>query len=258
VINRCNRLIYVARRVRDPAGHWVTRAWMVIQAGASATRTLQTQNRVFYLYAFSKDRRLTWTGQGRPGSISRPVIQRAFTHTSGPLNGPEMRFVSFARKEISAGNTSFTQTFTCRNAGGGGSAEEEGGGQGGGQGGGGQGSGEGGGRDPGVGDPGGRPQVGGIPPALSALKGRSVWVRTKTTPSTDYCAMLRRLGMTVRCQYGQHTSSLNTVILRCPDHDGGVASELKRYLGLVDLSTNNWQRENVCGQYHEITIYVNR
>jgi len=153
VINRCNRLIYVARRVRDPAGHWVTRAWMVIQAGASATRTLQTHNRVFYLYAFSKDRRLTWTGQGRPGSISRPIIQRAFTHSSGPLDGPEMRFVSFARKEISAGNTSFTQTFTCRNAGGGGSAEEEGGGQGVG----GQGGGQGGGRDPGVGDPGGRP-----------------------------------------------------------------------------------------------------
>jgi uncharacterized membrane protein len=252
VVNRCDRLIYVARRVRDPGGFWITRAWMVIQAGASMRRNLRTYNRVFYLYAFSADRRLTWSGQDKSGSISRPVIQRAFTHTSGPLNGPEMRVVSFARKEIRQGGSSFTQSFSCTNVGGGGSsAEEEGGGQVGG-------GGEGGGRDPGVGDPGGGPQLGGIPPALAALKGRNAWVLTKTVPATDYCAMLRRLGMTVRCRYEQHASNLNTIILRCPDHDASVAEALKRYLGLTDLKTNNWQRENACGQYHEITIYVNR
>jgi uncharacterized membrane protein len=246
VVNRFNRLIYVARRVRDPAGHWVTRAWMVIRAGQRASRNLRTHNRVFYLYAFSADRKLTWSGRNKAGSIRRPVIQRAFTHTSGPLEGPEMRYVSFAKKEIRSGGSRFTQSYSCPNAGGSG-AEEEGAG----------GGAEGGGRDPGIGDPGGA-QVGSISPALRALKGRKVWLLTKTVPQRDYCAMLRRLGMVVRCRYEQHASNLNTVILRCPDHDASVATELKRYLGLTDLRTNNWQRENACGRYHEITIYVNR
>jgi uncharacterized membrane protein len=290
VINRCNRLIYVARRVRDPEGFWITRAWMVIRAGARASRNLRTRNRVFYLYAFSADRRLTWSGRNKRGSVRRPVIQRRFTHTSGPLYGPQMRFVSFAKKTIRQGTVRFTQTFYCANAGGasrgGGSAvgegEGEGGGQGGGTGGGGTGGGgmggggaEGGGRDPGVGDPGGGqgggsqgggsqgggsggPQLGAIPPALTALKGRKVWVSTKSTPARDYCAMLRRLGMTVRCSYEQHTGRLNTVILRCSDHDAGVADDLKRYLGLTNLPTNNWQRDSGCGRYNEITIYLNQ
>ena len=70
--------------------------------------------------------------------------------------------------------------------------------------------------------------------------------------------MLTRAGMQVRCRYERHTSTLHTVILRCPDHDAGHAAALKRYLGLGDLQTKNWQRENGCGRYNEITIYVNR
>jgi uncharacterized membrane protein len=280
VINRCNRLIYVARRVRDPEGFWITRAWMVIRAGARATRNLRTRNRVFYLYAFSADRRLTWSGRNKTGSVRRPVIQRRFTHTSGPLRGPQMRFVSFAKKTIRQGTSRFTQTFYCSNAGGsaggGGSAVGEGEGEGGGQGGGTGGGAQGGGRDPGVGDPGGGqgggsqggssqggggsggPQLSAIPPALTALKGRKAWVSTKSTPARDYCAMLRRLGMTVRCSYEQHTGRLNTVILRCSDHDPAIAEDLKRYLGLTNLPTKNWQRDGACGRYNEITIYLNQ
>ena len=157
VVNRCDRLIFVARRVRDPGGQWVTRAWMVLRAGARLSRNLRTNNRVFYLYAFSADRQLSWNGRNKQGSIRRPVIQRAFTHSTGPLNGPEMRVVSFARKEIRQGGRRFTQSFFCPNAGGGSArGEGEGEGEGGGQGGGSQG----GGRDPGVGDPGGRSQGG--------------------------------------------------------------------------------------------------
>jgi uncharacterized membrane protein len=259
VVNKCNRTIYVARRVKEFNGTWTTRGWIVVPAGQSRTRVLNTNNRIFYLYAVSADRKITWHGYRKPNSVRRRVVMRRFTHTTGPIDAAEVIFVHFDRKRIPQGKVGFRQTYLCTgNTGGarvgGGRDPGRGGDQaeeieprgGGGQGGGGQAGG------------GGGTQVGSIPPSLTALRGRNVWIRTKSRPSRDYCAMLRRLGMTVRCQYEQHTSSLNTVILRCPDHDAGIASDLKRYLGLTDLRTNNWQRENACGKYHEITIYVNR
>ena len=250
VVNKCNRTIYVARRAKELSGAWTTRGWIVVPAGQTRNRVLNTNNRIFYLYAVSADRKITWNGYRRPNSVRRQIVMRRFTHTTGPIDAAEVSYVYFVRKRIPAGKIGFRQTYLC--------TSETGGGR------------VGGGRDPGSGDQvpeieprsqggqgGGGTQLGGIPPSLTALKGRKVWVRTKTTPARDYCAMLRRLGMTVRCQYEQHTSSLNTVILRCPEHDAGVAADLKRYLGLTGLRTNNWQREKACGKYHEITIYVN-
>ena len=228
----------------------------MVPAGQTRNRMLNTSNRIFYLYAVSSDRKITWHGYRKPNSVRRRIVMKRFTHRTGPIDAAEVIFVYFDRKRIPQGKIGFRQTYLCTNRTGGG---RRGGGRDpgrggdqvpeieprteGGQGGGGQG--------------GGGTQVGAIPPSLTALRGRKVWLRTKSTPASDYCAKLRRLGMTVRCQYEQHTSSLNTVILRCPDHDAGVAADLKRYLGLTDLRTNNWQRENACGKYHEITIYLN-
>lgn len=261
VVNRCNRLIYVARRVRDPAGHWITRGWMVMRAGATLRRNMRTHNRVFYLYAFSADRRLTWSGQNRTGSIRRPVIQRAFTHISGPLSGPQMRVVSFAKKEIRKGGSGFTQSYSCPNAGDGGTA---GGGQGGGS--------EGGGRDPGGSDPGGSDpggsngeesegggsgagnsggngggmQVGGASPGLAALRGRQIWVSVKAkTPSRDYCAILRRAGMRVECDYGYNVpaSLHNTLIVECPTFRDDAAASILQAVGLTGrVRIHDWRK----------------
>ncbi|MDH3232057.1 MAG: DUF1036 domain-containing protein [Alphaproteobacteria bacterium] len=253
VINRCDRLIYVARRVRDPAGHWVTRAWMVMRAGATLSRNLRTHNRVFYLYAFSADRRLTWSGRNKTGSVRRPVIQRAFTHTSGPLSGPQMRVVSFAKKQISEGGSRFTQSYSCPNAGGGT---------------------QGGGRDPGVGDPGGQDpgggeesegggsgagnsggggtQIGGLGPGLAALRGRQIWVSVKAqTPSRDYCAILRRAGMRVECDYGYNVpaSLFNTIIVECPTFRDDAAATVLRVVGLTgSVRIHDWRKPSNAGK----------
>jgi len=91
---------------------------------------------------------------------------------------------------------------------------------------------------------------------LAWLGGRKAWVVTKTRPATDYCATLRRAGVTVRCAYATNKVNLHVLILRCPALSEARGRELMRHLGL-DLRVNNWQRENACGKYHEITIYLN-
>ncbi|HUT47921.1 MAG TPA: hypothetical protein VM325_01165 [Alphaproteobacteria bacterium] len=280
VVNRCNRLIYVARRVRDPAGHWVTHGWMVMRAGATLSRNLRTHNRVFYLYAFSAGRRLTWSGQSRTGSIRRPVIQRAFSHTSGPLSGPQMRVVSFAKKEIRQGAARFTQSYSCPNAGAGGTAR-------GGQGGGSQGRGsQGGSRDPGASDPGGRDpggggssgggdesegagngagnsggnsrgsgggtQLGGVSPGLAALRGRQIWVSVKArTPARDYCAILRRAGLRVECDYGYNVpaSLYKTIIVECPTFRDDAAASILKVAGLTGrVRIYDWRKPSNAGK----------
>ncbi|HUT47922.1 MAG TPA: DUF1036 domain-containing protein [Alphaproteobacteria bacterium] len=260
IINKCNRTIYVARRAKAFSGEWTTRGWIVVKAGQSRTRLLNSRNRIFYLYAVSADRQISWHGYRKPNSARRPVVMRRFTHTTGPIDAAEVIFVHFDRKRIPQNKVGFRQTYLCtgetggarkgggRDPGGGGDHLPEIGPRG-------DGSGQSGGSD---GAGGGGTQVGSIPPALGALRGRRVWLLTKTVPARDYCAMLTRAGMQVRCRYEKHASTLNTVILRCPEHDAGHARALKAYLGLGDLQTKNWQRENACGKYHEITIYVNR
>jgi len=280
IVNRCDRTIYVARRVKTFSGAWTTRGWIVVRAGQTRTSLLNSANRIFYLYAVSADRKISWHGYRRPNSVRRPVVMRRFTHTSGPIDAAEVIFVHFHRKTIPPGKIGFRQTYLCRSVARGGSAGRQGGGrdpgggadrlpeigprpdnggQGGGRSGGGTDGGnssEGGGRS--EGGQGGGTQLGGIPAALGQLRGRSVWIRTKSVPTRDYCALMNRAGMTVRCQYERHTSSLHVVILRCPDHDEGHALALKRYLGLADLPSRNRQGQNRCGQFNEITIYVNR
>ena len=90
---------------------------------------------------------------------------------------------------------------------------------------------------------------------MAWLTGRKVWVVTKTRPAKDHCATLRRAGVTVRCGYGTNKVNLHVLILRCPNLTEARGRALLRHLGLR-LRVNNWQRENACGKYHEITIYL--
>ena len=68
--------------------------------------------------------------------------------------------------------------------------------------------------------------------------------------------MLRRAGVTVRCAYATNKVKLHVLILRCPSLTDAHGRTLLRALGL-NLRINNWRRENACGRYHEITIYLN-
>lgn len=98
--------------------------------------------------------------------------------------------------------------------------------------------------------------IGDASQGLAAFRGRKAWVVTKTSPSKDYCAMLRRAGLTVRCAYATNRVNLHVLILRCPALTEAHGRALLSALGL-NLRINNWQREKACGRYHEITIYLN-
>jgi len=91
---------------------------------------------------------------------------------------------------------------------------------------------------------------------LAWLGGRRAWVVTKTRPAKDYCAILRRAGVKVRCAYATNKVNLHVLILRCPNLTEARGRALLDHLGLK-LRVNNWQRKNACGKYHEITIYLN-
>lgn len=91
---------------------------------------------------------------------------------------------------------------------------------------------------------------------LAAFRGRHVWVVTRTTPPRDYCAILRNAGLVVRCAYRTNKVKLHVLILRCAAITDAHGRALLKALNL-DLRINNWQREKACGQYHEITIYLN-
>jgi hypothetical protein len=91
---------------------------------------------------------------------------------------------------------------------------------------------------------------------LAAFRGRKAWVVTKSRPAKDYCAMLRRAGVTVRCAYATNRVNLHVLILRCPQLTAASGRALLSALGL-NLRINNWQNENACGRYNEITLYLN-
>jgi len=103
---------------------------------------------------------------------------------------------------------------------------------------------------------GGGGPIGAASQGLAAFRGRHVWVVTRTTPPKDYCATLQNAGLTVRCAYRLNKVKLHVLILRCPQITDAHGRALLKALGL-QLRINNWQRENACGKYHEITIYLN-
>lgn len=108
----------------------------------------------------------------------------------------------------------------------------------------------------GGGGAGGGSPIGAASQGLAAFRGRHVWVVTRTTPPKDYCATLQNAGLTVRCAYRLNKVKLHVLILRCPAITDADGRAFLKALGL-QLRINNWQRENACGKYHEITIYLN-
>ncbi len=113
VRNHCHKTLSVAWRVKDPAGYWITRGWLKVRPGTTRSRRLRTYNRIFYTYAVSADHQSTWDGSGRPNSLRRPIVNRAFSHTSGPLFGSGHRFVTFRYRLIGSQFSGLTLTPTC-------------------------------------------------------------------------------------------------------------------------------------------------
>ena len=114
IINKCYKSINVVYRYKQANGAWITRGWQKIPNGRTKSWNIRATSRIFYVYAESFDRRFTWSGKNRSGSISAPVVYRRFGHTTGPLYGPGRKTVSFARKVISPSNTGFNQSYTCK------------------------------------------------------------------------------------------------------------------------------------------------
>ncbi len=114
VINKCYKNVNVAYRYRQANGAWITRGWHQVRNGRTKSWRFRSTSRTFYIYAESFDRRFSWSGQNRSGSVSVPVVYRKFGHTTGPLRGPGRKTVSFARKVIGPGKSGFNQSYTCK------------------------------------------------------------------------------------------------------------------------------------------------
>lgn len=113
IINKCYKSVNVVYRYKQANGAWITRGWHKIRNGRTKSWKFRASSRTFYIYAESFDRRFSWSGKNRSGSISVPVVYRKFGHTTGPLNGPGRKVVSFARKVIRPSYSGFDQSYTC-------------------------------------------------------------------------------------------------------------------------------------------------
>ena len=114
IINKCYKNLNVVYRHKQSNGTWITLGWQQVRAGQTRTWNIRSASRTFYMFAESFDRKLTWSGKNKSGSISAPVVYRKFSHTKGPLYGPGRKIVSFARRTIRPQFSAFTQTYTCR------------------------------------------------------------------------------------------------------------------------------------------------
>jgi len=111
--NRCNTAVNVAVRTRQANGRWRTMGWATIGPRKVKINSLNTRNRVFYIYARTSDRRHRWTGQDRDGAVTRPIVSTSFRHSSGPLDGPGYRMVRFRKLTIPEGRRLYTFRFRC-------------------------------------------------------------------------------------------------------------------------------------------------
>lgn len=114
IINKCYKSVNVVYRYKQANGAWITRGWQQIRNGRTKSWKFRATSRTFYIYAESFDRRFSWSGKNRSGSISAPVVYRKFGHTTGPLVGPGRKTVSFARKVIRPSYSGFDQSYTCK------------------------------------------------------------------------------------------------------------------------------------------------
>jgi uncharacterized membrane protein len=111
--NRCNTSVNVAVRTRQADGGWRTMGWQVVQPRKVKINSLLTQNRVFYLYARTSDRRHSWSGRNREGSVRRPIVASSFRHSSGPLDGAGYKMVLFRKLTVPQGKRLYIFRFRC-------------------------------------------------------------------------------------------------------------------------------------------------
>jgi hypothetical protein len=116
----------------------------------------------------------------------------------------------------------------------------------------------GGGRDTGGGKTSGRR---GAAAARAHLKGRQIWVSvTARKPSRDYCAILRRAGMRVECDYGYKVpaSLHNTIIVECPTFRDDAAATVLKLTGLTGrVRIYDWrkpEKADKCKNYFGIKL----
>jgi uncharacterized membrane protein len=111
--NRCDTSVSVAVRTRQADGRWRTMGWQVVQPHKVKINSLLTKNRIFYLYARTSDRRYSWSGRNREGSVRRPIVSSSFRHTSGPLDGAGYKTVLFRKLVVPEGRRLYTFRFRC-------------------------------------------------------------------------------------------------------------------------------------------------
>jgi hypothetical protein len=111
--NRCDATVNVAVRTRQADGRWRTMGWASVRPRKVKINSLNTQNRVFYIYARTSDNRHKWSGRNRDGTVVRPIVSTSFRHTSGPLDGPGYRMVPFRKIVIPQGQRLYTFRFRC-------------------------------------------------------------------------------------------------------------------------------------------------
>jgi uncharacterized membrane protein len=111
--NRCDTSVNVAVRTRQADGRWRTMGWQVVRPHKVKINSLLTQNRIFYLYARTSNRRYSWSGRDRAGSVRRPIVASSFRHSSGPLDGAGYKMVSFRKLVIPEGKRLYIFRFRC-------------------------------------------------------------------------------------------------------------------------------------------------
>ncbi len=114
IVNRCHKTVNLAWHARNFNNVWVTKGWSVLSPGQQRTINLQTNNRIYYLYGYSADNNTTWTGEGKPGAITKYVRNKKFTRFgSGNVVGSGWRVVSFFKSRFNGSATHNRHNFRC-------------------------------------------------------------------------------------------------------------------------------------------------
>lgn len=114
ITNRCGKTINVATHARNSNNTWVTRGWYVLNSGQSKSINLKTNNKIYYLYAYSADNNTTWSGSGKAGAITKYVRDRKFTRFgSGSVSGSGWRIESFFKSRFNGNDSHNRHNFRC-------------------------------------------------------------------------------------------------------------------------------------------------
>lgn len=110
--NRCDVTIDVAVLYRTPDDRWLRRGWWNVRPSQLVTTDAATLSQYIYFYAEGGGH--TWSGANSSNSLSRYIVNHAFTQEEGgTLYGSRRRTVSFLRKSVDLNGETYTQSFSC-------------------------------------------------------------------------------------------------------------------------------------------------